>query len=121
MEMRSQEYDVTFARQIALTERVDSLYNNIALLNSGKRFNEGVLKNRISTQKMQLIGTLESINKSNALLYSKMSDQINTVLQTKDSIRMVSGQAEQVKEDLKRCIQDNRTAARRMIFTNPSN
>lgn len=121
MEVRSREYDVTFARQISLTERVDSLYNNIALLNSGQRFNEIVLKNRISTQKMQLIGALEGMDKGDALLYGKMSEHINTVLQTKDSIRMVSGQVEQVKGDLQRCIQDNRTASRRMIFSNPSN
>lgn len=116
MELRSREYDATFSRQIALTERVDSLYNNIALLNSGRQFNEIVLKNRISTQKMDLMRTLDDINQGDALLYGKMAENINTVLQVKDSISLVSGQVQQVKGDLQRCIQDNRTAARRMIF-----
>jgi hypothetical protein len=121
MEIRSGEYDVTFESQIALTERVDSLYNNIALLNSGKRMNEPVLHNRISTQKMNLIGTIASMDKRDALLYGLMSDRVNTILQMRDSIRLVSSQVEQMKGDLQRCIDDNRRATRRMIFSSPSN
>lgn len=120
MEIRSRQYDATFENQISLTERVDSLYNNIALLNSGRQFNELVLKNRISTQKMSLIGSVNGVNKSDALLYVRMTEQINSVLQVKDSIGLLTGQVNQVKGDLQRCIQDNRTASRKMIF-NPQN
>lgn len=121
MDLRSQEYDAVFARQLTLTEKVDSLYNNLTLLGSGQRINEVVLQNRISSQKMNLIRTLEGMDKGDVLLYSKLSEQINAALQVKDSIRMISAQVEQVKGELNRCIQDNRTATRRMIFANPAN
>lgn len=118
MDMRLKEYDAAFARQILLTEKIDSLYNNLMLLNSGQRINEIVLQNRISTQKMSLIWDLEQMESGDALLYDKLSDEINTMLQVKDSIRIVNNQVELVKGDLQRCMQDNREATRRMIFGN---
>ncbi len=121
MDIRSQEYDASFARQINLTEKVDSLYYNLTLLNSDKRVNEVVLQNRISSQKMNLISSLEAFDNGEALLYDKMSAQVNTVLQVKDSIRMLHSQVEMVKGDLQRCIQDNRAEARKMIFTHTGN
>lgn len=121
MEVRSREYDVNFAAQIALTEKVDSLYSNIALLNSGQRMNEPVLHNRISTQKMNLLGSIDAMDENDALLYGKMSGRIDVILQTRDSIRLVGSQVEQVKDDLRRCIEDNRKATRRMVFLTPTN
>lgn len=121
MDTRSLEYDAAFARQIILTEKVDSLYNNLLMLNSDQRINEVVLQNRISTQKMNLISSLEQMENGDALLYEKMSDQINSMLQVKDSIRILDVQVELVKGELQRCIQDNRKATRRMIFTNTAN
>ncbi len=121
MDIRSQEYDASFARQINLTEKVDSLYYNLTLLNSNRRINEVVLQNRISAQKMSLISTLEELESGDALLYGKMSGQVNTVLQVKDSIRLLNSQVEMVKNDLQRCIQENRAEARKMIFSNTSN
>jgi biopolymer transport protein ExbB/TolQ len=121
MEIRSREYDSAFARQLSLTDRVDSLYNNIALLNSGHRMNEAVLHNRISNQKMSIIGTIAEMDKRDVLLYGKMSEEVNLILQSKDSIRLVGSQVELIKSDLQRCIEDNRIATRKMIFNNPTN
>lgn len=116
IEVRSSEYDAAFERQVALAYRVDSLYNNMTLLNGDRRINELVLQNRISTQKMNLIGTLDKMDKEDALLYRKMSERINDILQVKDSIRLLNMQVEQTKTELQRCIVDNRAAARKMIF-----
>lgn len=116
IEVRSREYDAAFERQVALAYRVDSLYNNMALLNGDRRINELVLQNRISTQKMNLIGTLERMEKADALLYQKVSERINDILQVKDSIRLLNMQVEQTKTELQRCIVDNRAAARKIIF-----
>ncbi len=121
MDIRSQEYDASFARQINLTEKVDSLYYNLTLLNSNNRVNEVVLQNRISSQKMSLISTLDQLESGEALLYGKMSAQVNTVLQVKDSIRLLNSQVDMVKGDLQRCIQDNRSEARKMIFSHTGN
>lgn len=121
MDIRSQQYDASFARQINLTEKVDSLYYNLTLLNSNNRVNEVVLQNRISSQKMSLISTLDQLESGEALLYGKMSAQVNTVLQVKDSIRLLNSQVDMVKGDLQRCIQDNRAEARKMIFSHTGN
>jgi len=119
IERRSIEYDLAFARQISLTEKVDSLYYNLTLLNTDRRVNEVVLQNRISTQKMNLLNTLSQTENGEALLYQSMSGKINDIMEIKGSIRLLQLQVEQTRGDLQRCIQDNRNATRRMIFTNP--
>ncbi len=116
IEVRSAEYDAAFERQVALAYRVDSLYNNMSLLNGDRRINEVVLQNRISTQKMNLINTLNRMNREDAELYNKLSERINDILQVKDSIRLLNMQVEQTKTELQRCIVDNRETARKMIF-----
>ena len=118
IEKRSLQYDAAFERQIMLTEKVDSLYYNLSMLNSDQRINELVLQNRISTQKMNLINTLNKINSEDALLYREMSGKINHILNIKDSIRILRVQVEQTKSELQRCIQDNRDASRRVMFKN---
>ncbi|NDV64663.1 hypothetical protein [Bacteroides sp. 224] len=118
IEKRSVEYDTAFEQQILLTEKVDSLYNNLTLLNSDRRINELVLQNRISTQKMNLIGTLDKLPGGDALLYKKMSEKVNDILEIKDSIRITRSEVEETKKKLQRCIEDNRKAARN-VFTNP--
>ncbi|MCC8035013.1 MAG: type VI secretion system transmembrane protein TssQ [Rikenellaceae bacterium] len=115
--LRSGEYDAAFSNQIMLTEKVDSLYNNLTLLNSGQLVNQTVLYNRISNQKMNLLRVLEELADNDAVLYKSLSDNINDVLQVKDSIRLLDSQVELVKGDLQRCILDNRAATRRMFST----
>ncbi len=117
IEKRSQQYDVAFEQQIMLTEKVDLLYNNLDMLNSDQRINELVLQNRISTQKMNLVNTLEQIKEEDALLYREMSGRINGILGVKDSIRVAIIEVEQIKEELQRCIEDNRKASRKAVFS----
>ena len=118
IEKRSIEYDKSFERQIMLTEKIDSLYSNLTMLNSGLKINELVLQNRISDQKMNLITIINNIDEGDVLLYKKMSDKINDILGVKDSIRVMRIEAEQIKSDLQRCIQDNRAATRKVMFNN---
>jgi len=115
IEVRSAEYDAAFERQVSLAYKVDSLYNNMMLLSTDRRINGLVMQNRISTQKIDMAGTLESMNKADALLYGRMSERLNDILQVKDSIRLIDMQVEQTKGDLQRCIENNRAATRRMI------
>lgn len=121
MELRSRGYDDTYMKQIMLAEKVDSLYNYILLLNSEQRYNELVLKNRISAQKMNLQKMLNEMDKSDAALYNKLYDQINVVLQTKDSVRLMNGHVEQIKAELQACIKENKIATRNMIINNTTN
>ena len=117
IEQKTKEYDRVHARQLILTGSIDSLYNNIALLTPDRRLNQSVLQTRISTQKMNLAGSLEPMSASDVQLYGKLSSEINAMLQVKDSIRLVFQQVESEKAVLNRCIQDNRNASRQMIFS----
>jgi len=123
IEKRSLEYDAAFERQVMLTDKVDSLYRDLALLNSSRRINELLLQNRISGRVMRLTDTINKQDAGEALLYQKMSSQINDLLEIKESIRVLHAQVEQTKSDLQRCIQDNRDVnretIRKMNFTNP--
>lgn len=118
IELRSSEYDSALIRQTAMGEKTDSLFNNLKLLNSEERINMIIIQNRISSQKMQILDILNQMNKEDAAIYQRMSDKINTVLQTKDSIRMLTVQEQLLKNELQRCMQDSRSTTRRMFLDN---
>ena len=116
IEERSVEYDAVFTRQIMLTEKVDSLYNGLIMLNADERINQALVQNRISTHKMELINMLDQMNSVDAILYRKLVNRINPMLQVKDSIRLLTNFEQSLKNDLRRCIQDNREATKRNLF-----
>ena len=60
MESKTQEYDKIYARQIALVDKVDSLYNYLVLMGSNDRLNQVVLQKVISTRKMELFPVPEA-------------------------------------------------------------
>lgn len=118
IESRLTEYDAAFVRQISISEKTDSLFNNLSLLNSEERLSMMIIQNRISTQKMQILDLLSQMNKEDAAVYHRMSDKINSVLQTKDSIKILSVQEQLLKKELQRCIQDHRSANRNRYIGN---
>ena len=77
MESKTQEYDKIYARQIALVDKVDSLYNYLVLMGSNDRLNQVVLQKVISTRKMELIEELQIMDSKDVLLYKKLASQIN--------------------------------------------
>lgn len=87
MESKTQEYDKIYARQIALVDKVDSLYNYLVLMGSNDRLNQVVLQKVISTRKMELIEELQIMDSKDVLLYKKLASQINVFLDTKEAIR----------------------------------
>lgn len=121
IELRSAESDTAFTHQIALSEKTDSLFNNLILLNAEERINQIVIQNRISTQKMQMLNILNQLNENDAALYRRMSDRVNTVLQIKDSIRTMTVQEQLLKKELQRCMQDSRSTSRRRFLNNSTN
>ena len=73
MESKTQEYDKIYARQIALVDKVDSLYNYLVLMGSNDRLNQVVLQKVISTRKMELIEELQMMDSKDVLLYKKLA------------------------------------------------
>lgn len=116
MEFKTREYDKVHARQIGLVDKVDSLYNYLLLMGSNDRLNQVMLQNIVSTRKMELIEELEQMDTKDVQLYNLMASQINVFLETKELIRKATIEEGLVKNDLMRCIQDNKQAARKLTL-----
>lgn len=116
MEGKTREYDQVYARQIALVEKVDSLYNYLTLMGSNEQLNQIVLQKTVSTRKMSLIDELNTMEARNVMLYKALATQINVFLETKEAIRKAAIEESLVKNDLMRCIRDNKQAARKLTL-----
>lgn len=120
MEFKTQEYDKIYARQIGLVDKVDSLYNYLLLMGSNDRLNQVMLQKVVSTRKMELIEELQRMDSKDVLMYNNLASQINVFLDTKEAIRKAVIEEGLVRNDLMRCIQDNKQAARKLTLGNIS-
>lgn len=114
VESRSVVFDRTFAKQVNVVDRVDSLYNYMLLINSGNRINDIMVQNVVSTRKMQLLNELEEMDEKDVLLYKRLVANINRFLTIKDSIRILKKQEGTLREDLIRCIDAEHQATRKL-------
>jgi hypothetical protein len=111
---KTQDYDRINACQIELIERVDTLYNYMQMLNSSDKINDVLLQKMISTKKMNFINALDQIPREDSYLFRKLGKQINTFLNINDSIRILAIDEQLSKEELTRCIEDNKQLVRRL-------
>ena len=111
---KTQEYDFIQTRQVNMTESVDTLYFYSSLLNSDPKINNSLMYNVISGRKLYLNSAVESMEEKDCRLYKKLTNQMNTFLGVKDSIRLAMTEEEMVRADLIRCISENRNVTRRM-------
>lgn len=116
MEAKNQEYDRVYAGQLALVEKIDSLYSYLSLLGSEEHINQVMMQKVVSTRKMQLIEELGKPDTKDVLLYSKLASQINEFLEVKEAIRKAGIEENLVRNDLMRCVQDNKQAARKLTL-----
>lgn len=116
MALKTVEYDRINAVQQELVARVDTLNSYMVLLNSSEKINDVKLQNLISTKKMNLMNDLNRLPAKDTRLYRLLTSQINTFLNVKDSIHILSIQEDLVKVDLLRCIEDNKVASRKLTL-----
>lgn len=114
MESKAKEYDKIYSRQIELVDKVDSLYNYLMLMGSNERLNQVMLQKVTSTHKMKLIEELEKMNKEDVQLYILLCSKINDFQDTKEAVRKATQEEYLIRNDLLRCIQDNKQASRRL-------
>ncbi len=114
IDSKTYEYDRINACQVELVEQMDDISKYMGLLNSSEKINDVLLQNLISTKKMTFFSALDKIPKKDALIYRKLASQINVFLNVKDSIRVLTQEEEQVKEELVRCIEDNKQLVRKL-------
>ncbi|WP_455593512.1 type VI secretion system transmembrane protein TssQ [Bacteroides sp.] len=114
IETRAMVFDKVFSTQVAVVDRVDSLYNYMALINSSHKVNDVMIQNVASTKKMQLLDDIGNMNEKDVLLYKGLVTNVNKFLSVKDSIRILKNQEETLKEDLQRCIASEQQASRKL-------
>lgn len=114
IESRGRTFDRTFARQVELVDRVDSLYTYMSLLNTDPRINDVMVQGVISSKKMTLINNLAEMDNRDVILYGNLLNLVNNFLTLKDSIRIVTNEEQTVRLELQRCITADQNASRRL-------
>ena len=111
------EYDHIYAKELSLSNSVDSVYQYMKLMNTSPQINDMLLQSVVSTRKMNLLKYVQGMD---CRLYRQLLGNINIFLGVKDSIRLLNIQEEMVKKDLMQCIQDN-WKTRRNMNVGPNN
>lgn len=114
------EYDRVYAKEIELANSVDSIYQYLKLMNTSPQINDILLQSVVSTRKMNVLRFTQEFDYKDCQLYSRLLNNVNLFLSVKDSIRLSSIQEELVREDLSRCILDNRKTKRKLSVGNVS-
>ena len=109
-------FDQTHSNQIDIVDRVDSLYNYMALINSDARVNNMVLQSVVSNRKMQLLEYLSLMSTNDVSLYHNLMEQMNAFLDIKEDIRILTVEEHLVRGDLQRCINDNKQVNKQLII-----
>lgn len=111
---KTEEYDRVYVQEIDLADRVDSVLYYLSLLNSGPKINDLLLQSTISNQKMNLLNYMNSMDNKNCMIYKKVIGEINIFLSCKDSIRLLSSEEDMARNELLRCVEDNKQATRKL-------
>lgn len=111
---KTEEYDKIYSRQLILTESVDSIYQYLSLLNTSPKINDLLLQNVISNRKMNLLDNLNTMDAKDCRIYHRLISDLNVMLQVKDSIRIMKTQEQLVREDLLRCVDENKQVSRKI-------
>ena len=111
---KTEEYDQTYIRQLKLTESMDSVISYLSLLNTSPAINDLLLQNVISGKKITLLENMGTMNEKDCILYMRIATDLNTLLSIKDSIRITAMQADMVRSDLMRCVDENKQVSRKL-------
>lgn len=118
IEKKTSEYDLIYTQQLSIADRVDSLYAYLSWMRSDNKLNQSMLQCIVSNRKMQLLEKLQSMEAKDVLIYTQLLSQVNNFLQVKGDIYQTNIDEGLVKNDLLRCVEDNKKAARKLILGN---
>lgn len=111
---KTAEYDRIYSTELNVTVAVDSIYQYMTLLNSSSKINDLLLQSVVSSRKVQLQNTLNRMDEEDFLLYKKLISGMNVFLSIKDSIRLAEKEENMAREDLIRCVRENREVSRKL-------
>jgi hypothetical protein len=111
---KTEEYDAIYLRQIEITADIDSLYRYAGLFNTN--LNDDQLQNAVSRRKQELLTSLNALNGRDIRLHQKLMSRINVFLGVKDSIRILKEEEEIIKNELRKCIGENKQTSRKITL-----
>lgn len=111
---KTQEYDKIYIEQTELAGRIDTLYQYVSYFNTN--LNDVLLQSRVSRRKQEINSSMEQMSGRDIRLYQKLMSEVNTFLAAKDSIRSLRQEEELLRKDLKKCMEDNKQANRRVTL-----
>lgn len=109
---KTEEYDKIYVRQTELTSRIDTLFLYVMMLNTNK--NDAMLINSISKRKQDILSSMDDLSRRDIRLYQQLVSQTNTFLNAKDSIRTLRINEDLIKNDLMKCMEDNKQTTRKI-------
>ncbi len=101
-------YKHTLNKQILLNNKIDSLYMQMCYLGTDKIDNQLFLEKYIADNKNDINKLIGKDSAANFSVYARVTKNLNTMLFLKDSIIKVSSQEAFMKNDLLKCIEDNK-------------
>ena len=111
---KTMEYDNIYSAELNMAAAVDSIYQYMSLMNSSPKINDLLLQSVVSNRKMQLQNRINGLDERDFLLYKKLAGNINVFLGVKDSILLAEKEESVVREDLLRCVRENREISRKL-------
>ena len=111
---KTEEYDKIYVQQTELVSRIDSLYQYMLLFNTNK--NDAMLQNVVSKHKQEIVESMEDMNGRDVKMYQKLMSQVNSFLSAKDSIRILKTEEDLIRIDLKKCMEENKQASRKLTI-----
>ena len=105
---RIMAYKTIVNKQIALNEKIDSLYLQMTYLDRTRVDNTLFLAKYISDNKESIVKTIGNDSTANFTIYARLTKNLNKLLLLKDSVVRISTREELMKKDLNDCIQKNR-------------
>lgn len=111
---KTEEYDKIYVQQVELVSRIDSLYQYMLLFNTNK--NDAKLQNLVSKHKQEIVESMENMNGRDVKMYQKLMSQVNSFLSAKDSIRILKTEEDLIRIDLKKCMEENKQASRKLTI-----
>ncbi|HPH98721.1 MAG TPA: type VI secretion system TssO [Chitinophagaceae bacterium] len=95
-------------KQIMLNNKIDSLYMQMSYLGTDKINNQVFLEKYVADNKNDINKLIDKDSAANFSVYARITKNLNTMLFLKDSIIKVSDQEAFMKNDLLKCIEDNK-------------
>ncbi|MCL1942212.1 MAG: type VI secretion system transmembrane protein TssO [Candidatus Azobacteroides sp.] len=108
------EYDKIYIRQVDLAGRIDTLYLYTTMFNTDK--NDVPLQNSVSRRKQEIIASMEDMNGRDVKLFRLLMSRVNSFLSIKDSIRTAKIEEDLVRNDLMKCVENNKQTSRKVTL-----